>query len=222
MDEAEGAVSGEEAEAGVIGPTAAVVPPEPPRLLLSRALRKAMDDKGLSQTALAKAAEISQAAVSNALNVRRSTPSTETVSALATVLGITGADLVAFRHYRARAAEPTISGPPSEPAVEAYPEGEDNGGFAASGSRPAADPSHHAGHPAHPLCSPDLRRYLDAVIRSSDVHPYPGVLPGVDPPPLSVVYLRQRARAQMLADGVPAWARGLWTPTPSLAGTAPA
>lgn len=209
MDEAEGAVSEGEAEAGVIGPAAAVVPPEPPRLLLSRALRKAMDDKGLSQTALAKAAEISQAAVSNALNVRRSTPSTETVSALATALGITGADLVALRHYRARAAEPTVSGPPSGPAAEAYPEGEDHSGFAASGSRPAADPSHHAGHPAHPPCSPDLRRYLDAVIRSSDVHPYPGVLPGVDPPPLSVVYLRQRARAQMLADGVTGVGAGL-------------
>ncbi|MER6113570.1 helix-turn-helix domain-containing protein [Streptomyces hirsutus] len=230
MDE-EGAGAGAEGEAGAGGtrPVAAVVPPEPPRLLLSRALRKARDDKGLSQAALAKAAGISQAAVSNALNVTPSTPSALTVNALAHALGITGEDLVALRRYRARAAEPTVPAQPGQPpvpaeaggqaaetggpATEARPEGEPHrsglpaagspppGGSPAAGSRPAADPSHHAGHPAHPLCSPYLRGYLAAATRAADTHPYPGVLPGVEPPPLSVVYLRQQARPQMLVDG---------------------
>jgi Trypsin-like peptidase domain/PBS lyase HEAT-like repeat len=40
---------------------------------------------------------------------------------------------------------------------------------------------------------PRLRSYLDAAARAAADHPYPGVVPGVAPPPLSAVYVRQQA-----------------------------
>lgn len=192
MDE-EGALGGAGGEAGadVTRPAA--------RLLLSRALRKALDDKGLSQAALAKAAGISQAAVSNALNVTLSTPSALTVNALAHVLGITGEDLVALRRYRARAAEPTAPGQPGRPPVlaKAGERATETGG-AATEVHPEDEPHESGRSAADP---PHLHDYLAAAARAADAHPYPGVLPGVEPPPLSVVYLRQQVSPQMLVDG---------------------
>ncbi|MEV0615085.1 trypsin-like peptidase domain-containing protein [Nonomuraea sp. NPDC050404] len=42
----------------------------------------------------------------------------------------------------------------------------------------------------HP--GPRLRAYLRAAVRAAESHPYPGVLPGVQPPSLSAVYVRQQ------------------------------
>ncbi|WP_395103950.1 trypsin-like peptidase domain-containing protein [Actinomadura sp. SCN-SB] len=47
---------------------------------------------------------------------------------------------------------------------------------------------------------PRLAAYLSAVVARSDEHPYPGVLPGVRPPPLSRVYVRQNARTVTMLD----------------------
>ncbi|MEU1466041.1 helix-turn-helix domain-containing protein [Streptomyces sp. NPDC005727] len=213
LDE-EAAAAGAEGATGTGGTlsAAAVVPSESPRLLLSRALRNAMDDKGLSQAALAKSSGIGQATVSNALNGTSNTPSALTVEALAGALGITGEDLVALRRYRARAAKPTFAGQPGRPPVptEAGGQAAETGGSATEArlegeprrsGLPAADPPHHAGDSGHPPCSPCLRRYLAAATTAAEAHPYPGVLPGVEPPPLSTVYLRQQARPQTLVDG---------------------
>ncbi|MVO90254.1 hypothetical protein GPA10_37265 [Streptomyces sp. p1417] len=41
---------------------------------------------------------------------------------------------------------------------------------------------------------PRLRAYLDAAILVAREHPYPGVVPGTRPPPLTAVHLRQHAR----------------------------
>jgi guanosine-3',5'-bis(diphosphate) 3'-pyrophosphohydrolase len=43
---------------------------------------------------------------------------------------------------------------------------------------------------------PQLRRYLRAAARAARQHPYPGVVPGVVPPPLSSVYVQQHARTE--------------------------
>jgi HEAT repeat protein len=40
---------------------------------------------------------------------------------------------------------------------------------------------------------PRLRAYLDAAVRAAEEHPYPGVVPGIAPPPLTAVYVRQQA-----------------------------
>ncbi|GAA2244387.1 serine protease [Streptomyces indiaensis] len=45
-----------------------------------------------------------------------------------------------------------------------------------------------------PYPGPRLRAYLDAAILVAREHPYPGVVPGTRPPPLTAVHLRQRAR----------------------------
>jgi hypothetical protein len=41
---------------------------------------------------------------------------------------------------------------------------------------------------------PQLRAYLDAAVRAAREHPYPGVVPGTRPPPLTTVHLRQQAQ----------------------------
>lgn len=51
-----------------------------------------------------------------------------------------------------------------------------------------------------PFAGPRLRDYLAAAARAARAHPYPGVLPGVSPPPLSTVYLRQQALEQTAED----------------------
>jgi HEAT repeat protein len=46
----------------------------------------------------------------------------------------------------------------------------------------------------------DLRSYLETAVRAAQEHPYPGVVPGLTPPPLTAVYLHQQA--QPLAAGI--------------------
>lgn len=48
---------------------------------------------------------------------------------------------------------------------------------------------------------PRLRTYLDAAIRAAADHPYPGVVPGITPPPLTAVYVRQQAETLAEASG---------------------
>jgi HEAT repeat protein len=50
---------------------------------------------------------------------------------------------------------------------------------------------------------PRLRAYLDAAGRAAAEHPYPGVVPGITPPPLTAVYVRQQAEAVALTDDEP-------------------
>jgi HEAT repeat protein len=51
---------------------------------------------------------------------------------------------------------------------------------------------------------PRLRAYLDAAVRAAEDHPYPGVVPGVTPPPLTAVYVRQQAETLPVeGDGSP-------------------
>lgn len=54
------------------------------------------------------------------------------------------------------------------------------------------------------FAGPRLRDYLDAASRAAQAHPYPGVLPGVPPPPLSTVYLHQQALEQTAGLPLPA------------------
>ncbi|MFC8090429.1 trypsin-like peptidase domain-containing protein [Streptomyces sp. NPDC057301] len=46
-----------------------------------------------------------------------------------------------------------------------------------------------------PYPGPRLRAYLDAAILMAREHPYPGVVPGTRPPPLTVVHLSQQAQS---------------------------
>jgi HEAT repeat protein len=48
---------------------------------------------------------------------------------------------------------------------------------------------------------PRLRAYLDAAVRAAEDHPYPGVVPGVIPPPLTAVYVRQQAETLSAESG---------------------
>lgn len=50
---------------------------------------------------------------------------------------------------------------------------------------------------------PQLRSYLDAAARAAADHPYPGVVPGVAPPPLTAVYVRQQAEPVAVAGDDP-------------------
>ena len=45
-----------------------------------------------------------------------------------------------------------------------------------------------------PYPGPRLRAYLDAAILAAREHPYPGLVPGTRPPPLTTVHVRQQAR----------------------------
>jgi len=46
---------------------------------------------------------------------------------------------------------------------------------------------------------PGLRAYIDAAMRAANEHPYPGIVPGLTPPPLTAVYLHQQARSFLAA-----------------------
>ncbi|MEV3853725.1 HEAT repeat domain-containing protein [Streptomyces sp. NPDC050095] len=53
-----------------------------------------------------------------------------------------------------------------------------------------------------PFLGPRLREFLDISARAAREHPYPGVVPGTVPPPLSTVYVRQHATAYRGLDPV--------------------
>jgi HEAT repeat protein len=42
---------------------------------------------------------------------------------------------------------------------------------------------------------PGLQAYIDVATRAANEHPYPGIVPGLTPPPLTAVYLHQQARS---------------------------
>ncbi|WP_263169983.1 trypsin-like peptidase domain-containing protein [Streptomyces sp. SCSIO ZS0520] len=52
-----------------------------------------------------------------------------------------------------------------------------------------------------PFLGPRLREYLNTSVRAAREHPYPGVIPGTTPPPLSAVYVHQHAMAHRAHDG---------------------
>ncbi|MFE1548047.1 HEAT repeat domain-containing protein [Streptomyces sp. NPDC058718] len=54
-----------------------------------------------------------------------------------------------------------------------------------------------------PFLGPQLREFLDISARAAREHPYPGVVPGTVPPPLSTVYVHQHTTAFRSHDPVP-------------------
>ncbi|MEV6527551.1 trypsin-like peptidase domain-containing protein [Longispora sp. NPDC051575] len=51
---------------------------------------------------------------------------------------------------------------------------------------------------------PRLRAFLETASRAARQHPYPGMVPGVEPPPLDAVYVAQRARPSKAGGDAPA------------------
>ena len=49
------------------------------------------------------------------------------------------------------------------------------------------------------LPGPRMREYLDTAVRAAQAHPYPGVVPGITPPPLTAVYLHQQAETRIMS-----------------------
>ncbi|MGW3819254.1 HEAT repeat domain-containing protein [Streptomyces sp. NPDC005046] len=65
-----------------------------------------------------------------------------------------------------------------------------------------------------PFLGPQLREFLDISARAAREHPYPGVVPGTVPPPLSSVYVHQHATVYRGFDSVPG--DGMRTPADGL------
>ncbi|MFJ9032676.1 NACHT domain-containing protein [Streptomyces sp. NPDC102274] len=65
-----------------------------------------------------------------------------------------------------------------------------------------------------PRAEPWLKSYLDALLRTAEAHPYPGVLPDIPLPPLSQVYVQQRGRPRPAPDANSIAAGGDADPSP--------